>query len=84
MKGTFLKIKQAIKAVADTPAREMKRKAAPKAKPTRKVAKRKGRGRARKTTDTGPIKLSNVDLELFSRVLNMSEGEKIALLKKMM
>ncbi len=44
---------------------------------------RKG-GRPRNTIETGPIKLTNVDLELFSRVLNMSEGEKIELLKKMM
>ena len=86
--GTLLKIEQAIKAVEDTPAREKKRKAVPKVKPARKIrvakTKRKGRGKPRKTTETGPIKLSNIDLELFNQVLNMSEMEKVELLKKMM
>ena len=91
---TLAKITQAIKAVESKPAAEVKpakaekRKAVPKAKPARKVhvvkVKRISRGRPRKTTKTSPIKLSNVDLELFNRVLNMSESKKIELLKKMM
>ena len=78
-KGTLKKLQDAIKAVEDKPVREKKRKAVPMAKPARE-----DRGRPRKTTETGSIKLSNVDLELFNRILNMSEGEKIELLKKMM
>ena len=82
---TLEKIKQAIRAIEAKPAAEVKpakakkRKAVPKTKPARK-----GRGKSRKTTETGPIKLSNVDLELLNRILNMSESEKIELLKKMM
>ena len=77
---TLEKIMLAIKDVEGKPV--------PKTKPTRKIrvvkAKRKGRGKSRKTTETGPIKLSNIDLELLNRILNMSESEKIELLKKMM
>ncbi|NQT34472.1 helix-turn-helix transcriptional regulator [bacterium] len=83
MKGTVKKLEEAFKAVESMPG-----KAVPKAKLTRMVrvtkAKRKGHDKPRKTIETGPIKLSNIDLELFNRVLNMSEGEKIELLKKMM
>jgi len=91
---TLEKIEQAIRAIEAKPAAEVKpakakkHKAVPKAKPARKVgvakAKRRSPGRPRKTTETGPIKLSNVDLELLNRILNMSEGEKIELLKKIM
>ena len=91
---TLKRIEQAIKAIEAKPAAEVKpakakkHKAVPKAKPARKVrvakAKRKSPGRPRKTTETSPIKLSNVDLELLNRVLNMNEREKIELLKKML
>ena len=76
-KGTLKKLQDAIKAVEDKPVRHgpcLRRGRRP----------REDRGRPRKTTETGSIKLSNVDLELFNRILNMSEGEKIELLKKMM
>ncbi len=68
---TLKKIEQAIKAVEAKPVS--------KAMPTRK-----GHGRSRKTTETDPIKLSNVDLELLNRMLNMSGRQKLELLKKMM
>jgi len=51
---------------------------------TEKTEKTASGTRIRETKQNGPIKLTNLDLELFTRILNMTSKEKLNLLRELM
>ena len=51
---------------------------------TEKTEKNVSGTRSRETKQTGPIRLTNLDLELIARILNMTSKEKLNLLRELM